>query len=303
MQITSSSNAIPANTANIPTESIKNDAVQRPQIPKPPATAENPASKHSTEFSEQNKAFFENLSLADKDKVKEQGENGKEQSKQDSDDRSEQSAENRNKQNTTRTEELDLEQLKQVQQLQTRDREVRTHEQAHSSVGGSLASAPNLNYTTGPDSKRYATSGDVSIDVSKVADDPAANIKKQEQVQRAALAPASPSSQDLKVAAQASSNINEAQSELNVQRLEEVNQTQEKVEDNESTLQDNKEAKTNSFLTSNESKQTSPLPSINSNTFINPVQAKRQAAQLDQKITSSGALDNTDNEIRLSITA
>lgn len=100
-----------------------------------------------------------------------------------------------------------------IDQLESRDREVRAHEQAHAAVGGSLAGSPSYEYQTGPDGKKYAVGGEVSIDVSK-ASDPEDTIRKMETVRAAALAPAEPSSQDRKVAAQASRNIAEARAEL-----------------------------------------------------------------------------------------
>ncbi|WP_426414922.1 putative metalloprotease CJM1_0395 family protein [Aestuariirhabdus sp. LZHN29] len=90
-----------------------------------------------------------------------------------------------------------------LSELVARDREVRNHEQAHASVGGALAGAASFQYTVGPDGRRYATSGEVSIAVGRVPGDPQATITQAEQVQRAALAPANPSVQDRQVATQA----------------------------------------------------------------------------------------------------
>lgn len=100
-----------------------------------------------------------------------------------------------------------------IDQLEMRDREVRAHEQAHAAIGGSLAGAPSYEFQTGPDGKKYAVGGEVSIDVSKT-NDPESTIRKMQTVRAAALAPAEPSSQDRKVAAQASQNIAEARSEM-----------------------------------------------------------------------------------------
>ena len=90
---------------------------------------------------------------------------------------------------------------------------MRVHEQAHASTGGQYAGAPQYEYTTGPDNKRYVTDGEVSIDVSEEKT-PEETLKKMEQVRAAALAPAEPSSQDLKVAAEASQKATEARSEI-----------------------------------------------------------------------------------------
>ncbi|MAM89233.1 MAG: catalase [unclassified Hahellaceae] len=109
---------------------------------------------------------------------------------------------------------LDETELRLIQDLASRDREVRTHEQAHASVGGAYAGAPSYTYTRGPDGKQYATGGEVSIDTGAIEGDPQATLDKMQQVIRAALAPAEPSPQDRKVAAAASQTINAARAEL-----------------------------------------------------------------------------------------
>jgi hypothetical protein len=111
---------------------------------------------------------------------------------------------------------LSEEDKKKVDELKKRDLEVRAHEQAHKSVGGQYVSGgASFTYETGPDGKRYAIGGEVQIDVSKVQDDPDATIRKMQQVRKAALAPASPSGQDRKVAAMASRLEVEAMQERN----------------------------------------------------------------------------------------
>ncbi|MBP8184743.1 MAG: hypothetical protein KAX95_02590 [Pseudomonas sp.] len=110
----------------------------------------------------------------------------------------------------------------QITELQGRDREVRAHEQAHSAVGGSYAGAPSYTFKRGPDGRSYAVGGEVSIDVGAIANDPAATLRKMEQVQRAALAPAEPSSQDRSIAARAQVLAAQARTELSVQQREEA---------------------------------------------------------------------------------
>ena len=56
--------------------------------------------------------------------------------------------------------------------LAQRDREVKTHERIHASIGGVFASAPHFSYQKGPDGQLYAVEGDVRIDTSAVAGDP-----------------------------------------------------------------------------------------------------------------------------------
>ena len=114
--------------------------------------------------------------------------------------------------------ELSEEEEKQVQELKKRDAEVKAHEQAHAAVGGSYASAPTYEYTTGPDNKQYAIGGEVQIDSAPVPNNPEATIRKMDIVIRAALAPAEPSSQDKQVAAQAAQQRAEAQAELAKQK-------------------------------------------------------------------------------------
>lgn len=124
---------------------------------------------------------------------------------------------------------LTEQELEQIKLLAARDTEVRTHERAHASVGGDLAGAPSYTYERGPNGQRYAVGGEVSIDVSPVAGDPEATIRKMEQVQRAALAPAEPSSQDRAVAASASQQAAQARAELTSQ----ASQTNDSAEDSD----------------------------------------------------------------------
>jgi hypothetical protein len=107
---------------------------------------------------------------------------------------------------------------KQIDEMKRRDREVRTHEQAHKAAGGSYAGSVRLTYQMGPDGKRYAVEGEVPIDVSPVAGDPAATLRKMEVVARAAHAPASPSGADQAVAAQAARLMQQARAQLAAER-------------------------------------------------------------------------------------
>ncbi|VXB49392.1 putative metalloprotease CJM1_0395 family protein [Pseudomonas sp. 8O] len=109
-----------------------------------------------------------------------------------------------------------------IADLVQRDREVRTHEQAHAAVGGQYAGAPTYSFKRGPDGQRYAVSGEVSIDTAPVPNDPEATLRKMEIVLRAALAPIEPSPQDLRVAALAQSQAAQARVELAEQRREEA---------------------------------------------------------------------------------
>lgn len=121
---------------------------------------------------------------------------------------------------------LSQEELAQVEKLKQRDAEVKAHEQAHLSAAGGIAtSGASFSFERGPDGQRYAVGGEVQIDTSGVSGDPAATLSKADTIKRAALAPASPSSQDFKVAAQASSMAAKAQAELLKMEQENANPT------------------------------------------------------------------------------
>ncbi len=90
--------------------------------------------------------------------------------------------------------------LEQISALKLRDAEVNAHERAHAAVGGQHAGTPSYSYKTGPDGVKYAVSGEVSIDTSRVPNDPEATLRKAQQIKAAALAPAEPSGQDRRVA-------------------------------------------------------------------------------------------------------
>ncbi|MGB4075499.1 putative metalloprotease CJM1_0395 family protein [Pseudomonas sp.] len=119
-----------------------------------------------------------------------------------------------------------LEQLE-IAKLVSRDQEVRAHEQAHAAVGGRYAGAPSYTYDRGPDGKRYAVGGEVSIDTGPVPGDPEATLRKMEVVLRAALAPAEPSAQDRQIAAQAQALMSEARAELAQQQRAEADAAHE----------------------------------------------------------------------------
>lgn len=108
-----------------------------------------------------------------------------------------------------------------VEELRARDTEVRQHEAAHAAAGGQYAGSPTFTYQTGPDGRQYAVGGEVSIDTAPVKGDPEATIRKAQQIKAAASAPADPSSQDRRVAAQAESLRQQARAEISAERQEE----------------------------------------------------------------------------------
>lgn len=138
-----------------------------------------------------------------------------------------------------------------VMQLKSRDMEVRAHEQAHVAAGGQyVTSGASYAYQTGPDGKRYAVGGEVGIDTSPISGDPQATLAKAQQVRAAALAPAEPSSQDMRVAAQATQMAAQARAELAASQS-----PSSEAEDTETTT----EATTESNAESTESVASSPL--------------------------------------------
>jgi len=116
------------------------------------------------------------------------------------------------------TQGMSEQELATLMQLKSRDREVRSHEQAHQSVGGQYAGSASFEYQTGPDGSRYAVGGEVPIRMPVADGAPAEKIRQADQIIRAALAPAEPSSQDRAVAMRAMQLKQEAQSELRQQQ-------------------------------------------------------------------------------------
>ena len=118
---------------------------------------------------------------------------------------------------------LSEEEKAQVAKLKAIDAKVRAHERAHAAVGGQYAGAPSYGYTRGPDGQMYATSGEVSIDIS-AENDPEATLQKAAQVAAAALAPADPSGADRAVAAAAQALRLEALAQIRAEKRAEQEQ-------------------------------------------------------------------------------
>lgn len=216
-------NAIAYPTANVNTEAARRDNVLRETIPAS-SDAEKGASQKGL-GSESDKArapgqppapvtyerpqIQTDLQSAFQSVFGEQKDNAQDESagKQDAQDRQQAQQEQQEQQ--------------EIEQLKARDQEVRTHEQAHATTGGQYAGSPSYEYTTGPDNKRYVTDGEVSIDISP-EQSAEQTLRKMQQVRAAALAPAQPSSQDLKVAAEAAQKAFEARSELAQEKNEQL---------------------------------------------------------------------------------
>lgn len=126
-------------------------------------------------------------------------------------------ARNRSSSTSPADTQLNEEEARQLRELKARDREVRTHEQAHRSGGGQyVRGGTKFEYQRGPDGQLYAVGGEVQIDTSKVPDDPEATIRKMRAIRSAALAPSNPSPADRRVAAEAARK--EAQARVELQR-------------------------------------------------------------------------------------
>lgn len=131
----------------------------------------------------------------------------------------------KNSQNTAvkSQEKLTPEQQQELAKLKARDAEVRAHEQAHKAAAAGInASAPSYDYQTGPDGKKYAVGGEVTISFSS-SGDPETDIANAEIMKASALAPADPSSQDRAVAQNADKIIAQAKEKLAQEQEEEKN--------------------------------------------------------------------------------
>ncbi|GGB48934.1 hypothetical protein GCM10011607_06610 [Shewanella inventionis] len=170
----------------------------------------------------------------------------------------------------------------QIAELAKRDSEVKTHEQAHAAVGGSYAQSPRYEYEKGPDGRRYAVDGEVSIDVSIVSGDPQATINKMQKVYAAAMAPVQPSMADIRVAAQALQNMNEAKQALAVERQESVMS----IEDSEQLTQLG-----NVFNRAENSDPLAPFMKDSSKTSDNQLEAITLAAS-QSRLTANKSVDS-----------
>jgi hypothetical protein len=187
----------------------ESDKVKTPGQTPQPLTYEKPVSQAGQLFSNQNELTKDN---------------GKDPSagKENAEDQQQQQAEQRK-----------------IAELKQRDAEVRAHEQSHAALGGQYADSPQYEYERGPDGRQYAVGGEVSIDVSEAAT-PEETLRKAQQVKAAALAPAEPSAQDLRVATEASQIALEARTEIANERAEEALQAyKEAIPDNQIVQEQN----------------------------------------------------------------
>lgn len=218
-----------------------------------------------------------------------------------------------NKQIEQKQQQIEQAEAQQISELTQRDREVKTHEQAHAAVGGSFAQSPSYEYEKGPDGRRYAVDGEVSIDVAPISGDPQATLSKMQKVYAAAMAPVQPSMADIRVAAQAVQYMNEAKQALVVERQQSVLSAQDsehltelgqifKQADNSDPLAPFMQKQSNSDNTiaievtsaTPDTSSTEPLnsQSIASKTIVN---ATLTASQISSSITSTDADIQSDS--------
>ncbi|EPX1959974.1 putative metalloprotease CJM1_0395 family protein [Campylobacter coli] len=142
--------------------------------------------------------------------------------------------------------ELSQKEVAQVRELQSIDRNVKAHEAAHQAAGGGLAGAASFSYTRGPDNQMYATAGEVPIRMQK-GRTPEETIANARQVVAAAMAPADPSPQDYKVAANALKMEFEARAEATKLKAQEAQEKKEENEEKQENLDINNQDSKDNF--------------------------------------------------------
>jgi len=237
MNITPQTHTLSIPTAvNPQTDNLRRENNLREVIAKPAAASQSAAEKGVASEKERSKTPAQNNENIDFENIRKQAEleaktiNGEGDREQGSSEQSSQQqlVDSENEQQTEPSTDdspepnslEDFAQKKVLNELKLRDQEVRTHELAHASVGGATTGAPSYTFEVGPDGKKYAVGGEVSVDLSKIEGNPRATIAKMQKVHAAALAPANPSIQDTRVASSAAKIILQAQSELAAIRLE-----------------------------------------------------------------------------------
>lgn len=229
----------PVPTATNPsTDALRRDNIQREVITQPAASQQSAAEKGVASERERARTPSQNNEQIDFEQLRQQAERASstisddtggtsEQQQQQNEDNAAERNDESNDENESigasnqDTAEPDFADQQIIKELQLRDREVRSHEQAHAAAGGPYTGAPSYTFEVGPDGKKYAVEGEVSVDLSPVKGDPQATITKLQKVYNAALAPANPSIQDTRIANKAAQLIAEAQSQLLAESFEE----------------------------------------------------------------------------------
>ena len=223
MNITPASNVSIPTVVNPQTDTLRRENNQREVIAKPEAASQSAAEKGGASERERAKSPGQHNEQVDFVSIRKQAElanstisdeGGEHGGQQDPSQDAQQSADSKEQDEKKAAEDIEAVEQQEINALQKRDSEVRSHELAHASVGGSATGTPSYSFQVGPDGKQYAVGGEVSVDLSTIEGDPSATIAKMQKVYSAALAPANPSTQDERVASAAAQIIAQAQSEL-----------------------------------------------------------------------------------------
>ncbi|WJG09326.1 putative metalloprotease CJM1_0395 family protein [Aliiglaciecola sp. LCG003] len=225
--VTPTPTAIVFTTGNVNTEAARRDNIQRETIPQANSAENSAAESGLGSESDRAKAPGQPPQLTYERPQIQQNANGQNGSSQgdlfNQDNAEDASAGKQDAEAKQQQQQQELAEQREVEELKSRDAEVRTHEQAHASAGGEYTGSPSYEFESGPDGRQYAVGGEVSIDVSKEKS-PEETIRKMQQVRAAALAPAEPSPQDLRVASDATRFAAEARAELAKDKSESANQ-------------------------------------------------------------------------------
>ncbi|WP_286264279.1 putative metalloprotease CJM1_0395 family protein [Thalassotalea atypica] len=224
MNITTQTATSPlATVVNPPTDNLRRENSQREIISQPTPTHQSAAEKGVASDRERGRTPAQNNEQIDFSAIQENAEkenstindaNDHERGNSQSADQDQAKNAEQKEQNGEEDSVEVFREQQEIRQLQKRDQEVRSHEQAHDAAGGAYTSSPTYGYEVGPDGKKYAVTGEVSVDLSPIEGNPRATIAKMQKVRTAALAPANPSIQDTKVAASAQAIILQAQQSL-----------------------------------------------------------------------------------------
>lgn len=158
---------------------------------------------------------------------------------------------------------LDPQQTQALNELKAIDRNVRAHEAAHVGTGGGVvAGGASYTYTRGPDGQMYATAGEVPIRMQK-GKTPEETIQNARRILAAAMAPADPSPQDYKVAANAAQMEVSARAEQareNAKKIEEsMNSESNSTSDSQDSNKVNSATQTGNSTISGDSQATNPI--------------------------------------------
>lgn len=193
---------------------------------------------------------------------------------------------------------LTEEEQKQVDELKARDMEVKSHEQAHIAAGGSyVRGAASYDYQTGPDGKKYAVGGEVSIDTSAVEGDPQATINKAQVVIKAAMAPAEPSGQDRAVASQARQMMASARKELMSEKMNTSSDSSSAVSNDNKTQSSNEQKQVENTTQNENNTDTVATQSAGNNTPEATAQVNNVSTQ-DNSTTDKADSENKAPVVR-----